>query len=191
MKRDTMHESRFTFPESRFMVHDAQNTTMRRRRALAAVLGALLGATGLLAQSRSETAGRRAEHSLRGGVVDHIIVLVPARAPARFVGPELHLRVLRYTVEEAEADKDKPRVQGTMSFARKSGLQRNLRALWKEAREFKLVIYFLVEGERKQLRFQGVKVTQWEENFLQWTAARLEPPPKTTHPERREAVTGG
>lgn len=125
-----------------------------------------------------------AEESLRGEAVDHIILLVPSRSPARFVGPDLHLREIRYHV--GAAGSAGPRVQGTLSFARTSVLQKKLRALLKEGPEFEMVIYILAAGELERLRFLPVQVVREEKNLLEWTAAELQTQPvRDTPGEKR------
>jgi hypothetical protein len=125
-----------------------------------------------------------AEESLRGETVDHIILLVPDRSPARFVGPDLHLREIRYQV--GAAGSAEPRVRGTVSFARDSALQKKLRALLKEGPEFEMVIYILAAGELARLRFLRVKVVRGEKNLLEWTAAGVETQPlRETPGEKR------
>lgn len=116
-----------------------------------------------------------AEESLRGEAVDHIILLVPDRSPARFVGPDLHLREIRYQVGAARSAG--PRVRGTVSFARTSVLQKKLHALLKEGAEFQMVIYILAAGKLERLRFLQVQVVRGEKNLLEWTAAGVETQP--------------
>lgn len=115
---------------------------------------------------------RVTEQSLRGDVVDHVVLLVPDRPPARFLGPDLHLRELRYSVDKA-ADPEAP-VRGTLSFGRQSALQKKLRALFKQGQEFEMVVYFLVENKLQRLRFEQVKLVSGEKDRWEWTAAKVE-----------------
>ncbi|MFQ5927455.1 MAG: hypothetical protein ACE5MH_08490 [Terriglobia bacterium] len=151
------------------------STTIKHRSAIAAFLGTLLAVATLFAQ-----AGRPAEQTLRGGELDHIVLLIPGRPHARFVGPDLHLRELRYTI--AEPEEKEPRIKGTITFGRKSALQKKLRDLLKKTREFEMVVYFLAEGKLRRLRFERVKVVRREKNFIAWTAARVATQRKSPNP---------
>jgi hypothetical protein len=113
-------------------------------------------------------AAQTEEKSYDGDGVDHIVLLVPDRSPARFVGPDLALRELRY----ASAEASNAVVRGTMSFGRKSPLVKRLRRLLKDAQEFEMVIYFLVGDELERVRFERVRVeAEPAKHSFQWTAA--------------------
>ena len=128
--------------------------------AIVSVLFFLLVTASLPAQTE--------EQVLSGDGIDHIVLLVPGEDPARFVGPDLHLREIRYApVEQAS-------LRGTITFGSKSNLEKRLRGLLKKDREFELVIYHLVAGNLERLRFEQVKVTRWEKGLVEWTAARME-----------------
>lgn len=146
--------------------------------ALRLLLLVLLGATVLPAGAD--------EQSLGGEVIDHVVLLVPGRAPARFLGPDLHLRELRYATEKA-ASKEAP-VRGKMSFGRQSQLQKKFRALLKQDQEFEMVVYFLAEGKLNRLRFAEVKLVGGEKDLWEWTAgaAHIEPVRETPASGRRQ-----
>ena len=128
--------------------------------AIVSVLFFLLVTASLPAQTE--------EQVVSGDGIDHIVLLVPGEDPARFVGPDLHLREIRYApVEQAS-------LRGTITFGSKSNLEKRLRGLLKKDREFELVIYHLVAGNLERLRFEQVKVTRWEKGRVEWAAARVE-----------------
>jgi len=132
--------------------------------AIVSVLFFLLVTASLPAQTE--------EQVLSGDGIDHIVLLVAGEDPARFVGPDLHLREIRYTLSEQASDSTS--LRGTMAFSPKSKFEKTLRGVLKKSREFELIIYHLVAGNLERLRFEQVKVTRWEKGLVEWTAARME-----------------
>ncbi|MBI4461762.1 MAG: hypothetical protein HY653_02545 [Acidobacteria bacterium] len=137
---------------------------MFRYERVAGGLLILMAAASLLAQGAGQ--------SVRGDVVDHVLLLLPGEAPARFVGPDLRVRELRYTVGEASGKA--PRVKGSLTFSRKSSLREKLSELLKREIPFEMVVYYLDAEELVRLRFEGVKVVGGEKNGWRWTAASVE-----------------
>jgi hypothetical protein len=112
------------------------------------------------------------EQRVSGDGVDHVVLLVPREDPARFVGPDIRLREIRYTLSNPAGEPVS--LHGTMSFGPNSKFEKKLRELLKKSREFELVIYHLVEGNLERLQLEQVKVTRWEKGLVEWTAARVE-----------------
>lgn len=119
--------------------------------------------------------GEPGEESLRGDGIDHIILLPVGGEPARFVGPELRVREIRWMASAVGADAAP--VPGKLIFGDKSALQKKLRELLEAKREFEMVVYHLLEGKLHRLRFQGVKLTRGSKMAFEWTAVASQAEP--------------
>lgn len=134
--------------------------------SLTVVLSVLLALAGVVLLAQTE------EKTVDGDALDHIVLLVPERSPARFLGPDVHVEEIRYTVQE-EGEGDGPRVEGTISFGRRTKLAKQLQKLLEQSRTFDLVIYVLAGSDLERLRLDDVKLTSGEKLSFAWTAAGL------------------
>lgn len=132
--------------------------------SLSVVLSVLLALAGVVLLAQAE------EKTVDGDALDHIVLLVSERAPARFLGPDVHVEGIRYTVQEAS---DGPRVEGTISFGRRTKLAKQLQKLLEQGRPFDLVIYVLAGSDLERIRLDDVKLTSGEKLSFAWTAAGL------------------
>jgi len=117
--------------------------------------------------------------TLSGSSVEHIVLGLANGKFQRFLGADLRLREISYTLDLGACEKAVK--QGTLVFSHKSALWKKLRGLQKKAEEFEMVIYFLEQGKLRRARCQGVKVLSTEEKkntekkyILQWTARSIE-----------------
>lgn len=131
----------------------------------------------LLAQETKNRA--TSSKTLSSSMVDHIVLGLAEGKFQRFLGPDLRLREISYTLGYSTCERLINR--GKMVFSRKSALWKKLHGLWKKGEEFEMVIYFLEQGERRRARCQGVRVLNTEEEkngdkkyILEWRAQGLE-----------------
>ncbi len=148
---------------------------------LALILATSLFLTAMLLAQETGTQASSAK-TISGSVIDHIVIQLAEGKFQRFLGPDLRLRQISYTVGH-------PSSQGQMVFSRQSALWKKLRGLQKKGEEFELVIYFLEQGQRQRVRCQGVRVLRSEEKragekeyTLAWTAQSLEIEPVQESP---------